>query len=72
MENTPIDVKLSLSRRIFDQNQKISEPKSPFYTWSIGQKNILRYCPPLNIFLNNLNSSLLYFMVNSKPLQTAL
>ncbi len=45
VENTPIGQKLSLSRRIFDQNQKVSDPKSPFYTLSNRQKNISLYCP---------------------------
>jgi hypothetical protein len=29
IENTPIDLKLSLSRQIFDQNKKKSDPKTP-------------------------------------------
>jgi hypothetical protein len=41
MENTPIYIKLSLSRRIFGQNQKISYPRSPFFTLSKGQTNRL-------------------------------
>ncbi len=41
VENTPIDIKFSLCRQIFDQNKKKSDPKSPSSTWSNGQKNNL-------------------------------
>ncbi len=48
--NTPIDIKLSLSRRILDKNQTKFEPsKSPQWTWSNWQKNISCYCLFKNI-----------------------
>jgi hypothetical protein len=46
IENTPVNIKLSLSRRILDQNEKYSDPKLPFSALSKGQqKPSQRYCP---------------------------
>jgi hypothetical protein len=45
MENTPVDIKLSLPRRIFDQNEENPDPKLPFYIIDWATKNISRYCP---------------------------
>ncbi len=43
IENTPIDIKLTLSRRIFDQNQKKIPNHLPIHYRIV--KIISRYCP---------------------------
>jgi hypothetical protein len=46
MENTPIHIKSSLSRRIFDQNQKEIQILNDLTgNYWMGKKTISRYCP---------------------------
>jgi hypothetical protein len=46
MKNTPMDIKLSLSRRIFDQNKKKIQILNHLCKHDgMGKKTISRYCP---------------------------
>jgi hypothetical protein len=46
MENKPTDIKLSLSQRIFEQNQKKNQILNLLYIHCrMGKQTIIRYCP---------------------------
>jgi hypothetical protein len=47
MWKTPVNIKLSLSRRLFDQNEENPDPKLPFYTLSTGQQKTSHATVPL-------------------------
>jgi hypothetical protein len=52
IENTPIDIKLRISRQICDPNQKNSDPKSPLLKGVTVVGMMLYWRAEVNIFAN--------------------